>query len=188
MKSPILAVAALCCGTAVWAQPFEAQLSAAERHLWAARPLVLPAKPHRPDPALLDRLFKADDEVLRLRTLLGQYVVGQTVNGPILIANPVEIHFGIDFRDVLALFPFLRPVELDGRIRIRIGDNVAGEYGKVRAEFLARLPRVILLEKAAGIERDLSRGHLVWARNLQILSQPECAGLAGREPWPYYCS
>ena len=40
----------------------------------------------------------------------------------------------------------------------------------------------------AGLGNDLSKGHLVWARGLKIVSQPECVELAGKSPWPGFCS
>lgn len=141
-----------------------------------------------PSPEMVERLFKADDEVVRLQALLGRYVVGRTISGPVLITSPVEVQLGVEYRDILGLFPALRPVEADGRLRVRLGADIPSEYARIRAEFMARLPRLILLEKATGVGRDLSRGHLVWARSLQVLSQPECVGLAGREPWPDHCS
>lgn len=141
-----------------------------------------------PNPDMVERLFKADDEVVRLQALLGRYVVGRTLSGPVLITAPVEVQLGLEYRDILGIFPGLRPVEADGRLRVRLGADIPSEYARIRAEFMARLPRLILLEKATGVGRDLSRGHFVWARSLQVVSQPECVGLAGRDPWPDYCS
>lgn len=153
-----------------------------------AKPAVLAAEAVQPSPDLLDRLFKTDDEIVRVQTLLGHYVIGKTISGPILIPNPVEIVIGAEYRDILQLFPFLRTVAVDGRFRVRLGTNIAAEYGRIRAEFMARMPRLILLEKATGMGNDLSRGHMIWARGLQIISQPECVGTVGRSPWPDFCS
>lgn len=155
----------------------------------SAKPAVIAAQAPVPNPDLLERLFKTDDEIVRVQTLLGHYVIGKTISGPVLIPNPVEILIGGEFRDVLNLFPFLRSVAVDGRIKVHLGGgNIAAEYGRIRAEFMARLPRLILLEKATGLGTDLSRGHMIWARGLQIVSQPECVGIVGRSPWPDYCS
>lgn len=141
-----------------------------------------------PDPGVVDRLLKADDEMVRVQTLLGAYVVGSTIHGPILRREPIELTVGLDFQDLLGKLPFLPAAQADGRIVVRLGTNTQAEYAQLRAEFMARLPRLILLERLAGLGNDLSKGHLVWARGLKIISQPECVELAGKNPWPGFCS
>jgi len=193
MKTMILAFAVCLAGSGARAQSIEAARLSVENLLASAASVkvavpVAAAAEAAPSQETLDRLFKADDEIVRLQTLLGQYVVGKTINGPVLRKAPVEIELGAEYKDVLALFPSLRQTVVDGRIRVRIGEDVAAEYGRLRAEFMARLPRLILLERVSGLGNDLSRGHLTWARGLQIVSQPECVELVGRVPWPGFCS
>lgn len=153
----------------------------------AAAPDPAPTMPAAPSPDVLDRLLKTDEDIARVQTLLGQYVVGASISGPVLRRAPVDVTVGADYEAILAAFPFLQRTAVNGQIRVRLGADVASEYGRVRAEFMARLPRLILLEKLAGVDKDMSKGHLVWARALQIVSQPECVNMAGRSPWPDYC-
>ena len=195
MKNNLLVQAAvlIALASAARAQSIEFIRSSGESFLDIPNPAAVVApEPVSATPAVspdvLERLLKADDELARVQTLLGQYVVGSTINGPVLRRAPVELTLGADYESILAAFPFLQRTVVNGQIRVRLGADVASEYGRVRAEFAARLPKLILLEKLAGVDRDLSRGHLVWARSLMILSQPECVNMAGRTPWPDYCS
>lgn len=188
MKTMIIAVS-LIMPLAAMAGDFDAYLPEPGPRVEVSVPRSMAVgEPAAPNPDLFDRLLKADDEVVRVQNLLGHYVIGATINGPILRREPIELVVDIGYQDLLAKFPFLRQTHVDGRIKVRLGDNVAGEYGQLRAEFMGKLPRLILLERIAGLGNDLSRGHMVWARRLQIVSQPECVDLAGRNPWPAFCS
>ncbi len=187
MKAMILAATLILPG-AVRAGAFDAYLPEPGPRVSAPVPRGVAVGQAAPDPDMVDRLLKADDELVRVQTLLGAYVVGTTINGPILRREPVELVVGMDFQELLGKFPFLPATRVDGRFVVRLGTNTQAEYAQLRAEFMARLPRLILLERLAGLGNDLSKGHLVWARGLKIVSQPECVELAGKSPWPGFCS
>ncbi len=187
MKTMILAATLLVPST-VRAGAFDAYLPEPGPRVQAAVPRAVAVGETAPNPELVDRLLKADDELVRVQTLLGAYVIGTTINGPILRREPVELVVGLDFQELLGKFPFLHATRVDGRIVVRLGSNVQSEYAQLRAEFMARLPRLTLLERLTGVGNDLSKGHLVWARGLKIISQPECVEMAGRNPWPGFCS
>lgn len=187
MKGMILAATLLVPGAAR-AGAFDAYLPEPGPRAQAPVPRGMAVGDSVPNPDLVDRLLKADDELVRVQTLLGAYVVGTTINGPILRREPVELVVGLDFQELLGKFPFLPASQANGRIVVRLGTNTQAEYAQLRAEFMARLPRLILLERLAGVGNDLSKGHLIWARGLKIVSQPECVELAGKNPWPGFCS
>ena len=157
MKTMILAATLLVPST-VRAGAFDAYLPEPGPRVQAAVPRAVAVGETAPNPELVDRLLKADDELVRVQTLLGAYVIGTTINGPILRREPVELVVGLDFQELLGKFPFLHATRVDGRIVVRLGSNVQSEYAQLRAEFMARLPRLTLLERLT----DLVAGMRGW--------------------------
>ena len=152
-----------------------------------AKPAVFTAIAAEPDSYLTQLMFNTDYDITCMQTLLGQYVAGRSINGPVLISNPVEIKLSMECVRVLRQFPFLHVVMENGHLDVLLGGNAPSEYGRIRAEFMASMPRLIKLERMVGAGNELSRGHLLWARNLMIVGQHECVNMVGPNEWRQYC-
>ncbi|MEK7858146.1 MAG: hypothetical protein AAB320_03310 [Elusimicrobiota bacterium] len=130
-----------------------------------------------------DRSGQAVEAAIFVQSLLGKYVVGSSISGPILRKEPFELEVDVRFAALVSKYPFLGAVT-NGRIRVNPGENVAAQYQALRAEFIGRLGGAI---SAAGREpRTIALAR--WARSLRILSQPDCLDIFTRLPWPDFCS
>lgn len=119
-----------------------------------------------------DPVLKLANDLRDLQTLLGSFVVGKTLSDPILkqsLEFEVNGNIGALINRIFSL-----NIPVGGRFRLNNHQEVVARYQSVRAEYLAVFGQLATYDKKG---KDLAAVSAVWARNLEIISQPECIAI-----------